>query len=755
MFKNEFKRAPPLILETTQPLSLADQFRRQSDPNYIPRKDIRKIKVKPTKSAFKKPRAKQGRVIFPNKGVKEAPVSSLGAGYIASVKQKKEAEKFIEPRDEEKEKRADKENLSREELKQELKQSSLILDQKIKRRIAQQDLKINQQINQALSQGGSNRSVVDDFKSFVDIFDRLSGVQSAPTQIGASSRGSNLGMPEQPVLVSSFAGTPEQYIQNYYNGDKSEFLRDYPDNLSQIRDLKDLKKVSAQTYNSLTAEAQQYAKANQKPPVDVGSLKSSRAYVSKEDIKPEVVEELFKQFTEQFKKPVSPREPASEEDPEAEKKARRDFQRLQKGLGTKTFYSRSTDTDPSPRASGDTDLENADASRIAKSITGGKKGLEAHFEELERLQRGGGLADPPVNKGDLADKVERAVLNENAQGQSKVKYAESKSSRHSRSSGKTQYSIDSRRKEIFDKDGGRLQFNSLNDFNTGDNISYNYKEGGQSQQGVGRLTGFYQLAEERLGQVRAEITFKDGRKHYIPMAQINKKSMKKLSDKELVKQQTDTPKKASLRAKLTPDAETSSKKSFSGASFKSDSITEGKLKEETEKIVKALGGTLTETQQETLDTLGDMSTNDPEIREKLRRQREIKKSLEDPTELYQTGSDISSETESSSGATSGEASQSTSESEKFRRREEGVGGFLGGGNPFSPPETLAGSSTARSTPSFGGSQLSAITEEEGVSGGLYSGESQFSGLRTSDAEDPTGGVGAGVGLGLVEEEASD
>ena len=150
-----------------------------------------------------------------------------------------------------------------------------------------------------------------------------------------------------------------------------------------------------------------------------------------------------------------------------------------------------------------------------------------------------------------------------------------------------------------------------------------------------------------------------------------------------------------------------------------------------------------------------MSTNDPEIREKLRRQREIKKSLEDPTELYQTGSDISSETESSSGATSGEASQSTSESEKFRRREEGVGGFLGGGNPFSPPETLAGSSTARSTPSFGGSQLSAITEEEGVSGGLYSGESQFSGLRTSDAEDPTGGVGAGVGLGLVEEEASD
>ena len=749
MFKNEFKRAPPLILETTQPLSLADQFRRQSDPNYIPRKDIRKIKVKPKKSAFKKPRAKQGRIIFPNKNVKEAPVSSLGAGYIASLKVKKEAEKFIEPRDEERDRRQNQDNLSREELKQELKQSSLILDQKIKRRIAQQDLKINQQISQALSQSGT-RSVVDDFKSFVDIVDRLSGVQSAPTQFGASSRGSNLGMPEQPVIVSSFASSPEEYIQNYYNGDKSEFLRDYPDNLSQIRDLKNLKKVSAQTYNTLTAEAQQYAKANQKPPVDVGSLKSSRAFVSKQDISPERAEELFREYTEQFKKPLSPREPASEVDPEIEKKAQRDFQRIQKGLGTKTFYSRSTDTDPS-RASGDTDLENADASRISKSITGGRKGLDRAFEELERIQRGG-LADPPVNKGDLADKVERAVLNENAQGQSKVKYAESKSSRHSRSSGKTQYSIDSRRKEIFDKDGGRLKFNSLNNFNTGDNISYNYKEGGQSQQGVGRLTGFYQLAEERLGQVRAEITFKDGRKHYIPMAQITKKSMKKLSDSQLVKEQTrgkESEEKATLRARLTPDPETSSKKSLTGASFKSDSITEEKLSNETEKIMKALGGTLTETQKETLQTLGDMSTNDPEIRERLRRQREIKKSIADPTELYQTGSDISSE-ESQSGATSG-STESTTESEKFRRREEGTGGFLGGGNPFSPPETLAGSSTARSTPSFGGSQLSAITEEEGVSGGLYSGESQFSGLRTSDAEDPTGGLGAGVGL----EEASD
>ena len=176
--------------------------------------------------------------------------------------------------------------------------------------------------------------------------------------------------------------------------------------------------------------------------------------------------------------------------------------------------------------------------------------------------------------------------------------------------------------------------------------------------------------------------------------------------------------------------------------------------------MKALGGTLTETQKETLETLGDMSTNDPEIRERLRRQREIKKSIADPTELYQTGSDISSD-ESQSGATTG-SSESTTESEKFRRREEGTGTFLGGGNPFSPPETLAGSSTA---PSLTGSQLSAIQEGDEPLEGNLSGRSQFSGSRTSSALNPVESEalrlqreGAGVGLEQTEElseEASD
>ena len=122
MYKNEFKRAPPLIVETTGSISLSDQFRRQSDPNYIPRKELKNIKLKKPKSAFKKGRAKQGRVVFPNKKVKEPRVSSLGGGYISSVKEKKESEKFIEPRDQERDRRADNDNLKRDDLKTELKQ---------------------------------------------------------------------------------------------------------------------------------------------------------------------------------------------------------------------------------------------------------------------------------------------------------------------------------------------------------------------------------------------------------------------------------------------------------------------------------------------------------------------------------------------------------------------------------------------------------------------------------------------------------
>lgn len=685
MYKNEFKRAPPLIVETTGSISLSDQFRRQSDPNYIPRKELKNIKLKKPKSAFKKGRAKQGRVVFPNKKVKEPRVSSLGGGYISSVKEKKESEKFIEPRDQERDRRADNDNLKRDDLKTELKQSSLILQNKIDRRLAQQEARVNAQIL-SLSQAGSNRSVVDDFKSFVDVVDRISGVRSAPTNLG-SSRGSNLGMPQQPVIVSSFADTPDKYIQFYYNSDKGEFLREYPENLAQLRDLSNLGKVNKSVLNSLTAEAQQYAKANQKPPVDVQSLATSRAYVDKKDIDPNQSAELFKLFQD-LKQTVPPAPPSVPEKPteEDEKKIRRDLDRIQKGKGTKTFYSRSSDSSDKSKPSGDTDLEVADASRVAESITGGRKGLEKHFTAIRKALEDprGGLADPPINKGDLADKVERAVLNENAQGQSKVSYSESKSSRHSNTTSKSKYSSDSRRREIFQKDGGQLQFTSFNGFNTGDNIFYKYDDSGKKQEGVGRLTGFYQLAEERLGQVRAEITFKDGQKTYLPMNKINKKSMKKISDKELVKQQTrgdEDADKKSLRERLTPDTDTSSKKSLV-ASFKSDSITDDKLTKETEKIIDALGGNLTETQKDTIKTLGDMATNDPEIREKFKRQKEIKKTLENPDDLF--GS---------------ESSSSTDESEKsiIERKEVGAGGSIlsdpsSQGDVISPTPSQFGSS---------------------------------------------------------------